>query len=96
MNPQDDLSFRRQSTSSNNSQHSENNMNLKGKRILVCGAGGSIGALLVKNLLASGAAAVRAVDVKAPNEEHRSIERNMIGASDLRTQVDLQERYATA
>jgi nucleoside-diphosphate-sugar epimerase len=46
-------------------------MDLKGKRILVCGAGGFIGGHLVKSLLASGAASVRAVDVKAPNEWHQ-------------------------
>lgn len=43
-------------------------MNLKGQRVLVCGAGGFIGGHLVKNLLLSGVAAVRAVDVKPKAE----------------------------
>jgi GDP-D-mannose 3', 5'-epimerase len=39
-------------------------MKIENQRILVCGAGGFIGGHLVKDLVASGAAEVRAVDVK--------------------------------
>ena len=39
-------------------------MKIKNQRILVCGAGGFIGGHLVKDLMASGAAEVRAVDIK--------------------------------
>jgi GDP-D-mannose 3', 5'-epimerase len=43
-------------------------MNLKGQKIVVCGAGGFIGGHLVKHLLADGLDVARAVDVK-PTEE---------------------------
>ena len=39
-------------------------MKIEKQRILVCGAGGFIGGHLVKNLLACGAAEIRAVDIK--------------------------------
>ncbi|HVC47843.1 MAG TPA: NAD-dependent epimerase/dehydratase family protein [Terracidiphilus sp.] len=39
-------------------------MNMKGEKVVVCGAGGFIGGHLVKNLLADGVDVVRAVDIK--------------------------------
>ena len=46
-------------------------MNIEGKRVLVCGAGGFIGGHLVNRLLHYGAAAVRAVDVKPKSSWHQ-------------------------
>jgi GDP-D-mannose 3',5'-epimerase len=46
-------------------------MTLKGKRVLVCGSGGFIGGHLVKGLLSSGVASVRAVDIKPKAEWHQ-------------------------
>ncbi len=43
-------------------------MNLKGKKVVVCGAGGFIGGHMVKTLLKDGVDVIRAVDVK-PMEE---------------------------
>ncbi|MGB7547715.1 MAG: NAD-dependent epimerase/dehydratase family protein [Terracidiphilus sp.] len=43
-------------------------MNLKGKTVVICGAGGFIGGHLVKSLLAKGANVVRAVDIKPLDE----------------------------
>lgn len=43
-------------------------MDLKGKKIAVCGAGGFIGGHLVKALLANGADVIRAVDIKPLDE----------------------------
>jgi nucleoside-diphosphate-sugar epimerase len=43
-------------------------MNLKGEKVVVCGAGGFIGGHLVKQLLAGGVDVVRAVDVKPMDE----------------------------
>lgn len=47
-------------------------MNLKGQRVVVCGAGGFIGGHLVKHLLAAGADVVRAVDIKQLDEWYQS------------------------
>jgi GDP-D-mannose 3', 5'-epimerase len=46
-------------------------MKIKGQKILVCGAGGFIGGHLVKDLVAGGARAVRAVDIKPLEEWHQ-------------------------
>src|SRR4051812_20822977 len=46
-------------------------MKLAGKQVLVCGAGGFIGGHLVKKLLRSGVAHVRAVDIKPISEWHQ-------------------------
>ncbi len=43
-------------------------MNLKGGKVVVCGAGGFIGGHMVKTLLAQGIEVVRAVDVKPQDE----------------------------
>ena len=43
-------------------------MNLKGEKVVVCGAGGFIGGHLVQSLLANGVHVVRAVDVKPLDE----------------------------
>jgi nucleoside-diphosphate-sugar epimerase len=43
-------------------------MKVKGKKVVVCGAGGFIGGHLVKTLQASGASEIRAVDIKPLNE----------------------------
>ena len=43
-------------------------MNVKGQRIVVCGAGGFIGGHLVRKLKASGAREIRAVDIKPVDE----------------------------
>jgi len=40
-------------------------MKIKDQRVLVCGAGGFIGGHRVRDLLASGALEVRAVDLKS-------------------------------
>jgi nucleoside-diphosphate-sugar epimerase len=46
-------------------------MNLRGKRILVCGGGGFIGGHLVARLLESGAASVRAADLRPKHSWHQ-------------------------
>jgi GDP-D-mannose 3', 5'-epimerase len=63
-------------------------MKLKNKKIAVCGAGGFIGGHLVNSLLASGAAAVRAIDVKPLDEWHQSSSKteNLV--------LDLKERQS--
>jgi len=61
-------------------------MKLKGQKILVTGAGGFIGGHLVKDLLASGAAQVRAVDVKPLDDWYQFLP----GAENL--SLDLQEK----
>ncbi len=43
-------------------------MNLKGEKVVVCGAGGFIGGHMVKTLLADGVDVIRAVDVKPLDE----------------------------
>ncbi|MBV8674518.1 MAG: NAD-dependent epimerase/dehydratase family protein [Acidobacteriaceae bacterium] len=43
-------------------------MNLKGEKVVVCGAGGFIGGHLVQSLLANGVRVVRAVDIKPVDE----------------------------
>jgi GDP-D-mannose 3', 5'-epimerase len=43
-------------------------MNLKGEKVVVCGAGGFIGGHLVKTLLSNGVEVVRAVDIKPVDE----------------------------
>jgi len=49
-------------------------MKVKGKKVVVCGAGGFIGGHLVKALQASGAREIRAVDIKPPDEWYQSTE----------------------
>ena len=49
-------------------------MQLKGKKAVVCGAGGFIGGHLVKSLSASGAEVIRAVDIKPLNEWYQATE----------------------
>jgi len=49
-------------------------MNLKGKKAVICGAGGFIGGHLVKKLLADGVEVVRAVDIKPVEEWYQSSE----------------------
>jgi nucleoside-diphosphate-sugar epimerase len=46
-------------------------MKIQGKHVLVCGAGGFIGGHLVRKLIESGAATVRAVDAKPFSEWHQ-------------------------
>lgn len=54
-------------------------MQVVGKKVLICGAGGFIGGHLTKKLLDDGAASVRAVDVKPLDEWYQRIE----GVEDL-------------
>ena len=49
-------------------------MELKGEKVVVCGAGGFIGGHLVKHLLGQGIDVVRAVDVKPLSEWFQKIE----------------------
>jgi GDP-D-mannose 3', 5'-epimerase len=49
-------------------------MNLKGEKVVVCGAGGFIGGHLVKNLLANGVRVVRAVDIKPLDEWYQEFD----------------------
>ncbi len=49
-------------------------MNVKGKRAVVCGAGGFIGGHLIKGLQARGVEVVRAVDLKPLNEWYQRTE----------------------
>ena len=49
-------------------------MQLKGKKAVVCGAGGFIGGHLVKSLSGSGAEVIRAVDVKPLDEWYQATE----------------------
>ncbi len=43
-------------------------MKIKGKKVVVCGAGGFIGGHLVKRLQANGVRQIRAVDIKPLDE----------------------------
>ena len=61
-------------------------MKLKNKKIAVCGAGGFIGGHLVNSLFASGAAAVRAIDIKPLNQWYQ------VSAKTENLVLDLQER----
>jgi GDP-D-mannose 3',5'-epimerase len=61
-------------------------VNIRGQKIVVCGAGGFIGGHLVKHLLANGAAKVRAVDVKPLDEWYQKFP----GVENL--SLDLQEK----
>ena len=47
-------------------------MNLKGEKVVVCGAGGFIGGHMVKTLLADGVDVIRAVDVKPLDERYQA------------------------
>src|ERR1700746_650772 len=47
-------------------------MKLKGKKAVVCGAGGFIGGHLVQNLLANGVDVIRAVDIKPLDEWYQT------------------------
>jgi nucleoside-diphosphate-sugar epimerase len=49
-------------------------MKVEGKKVVVCGAGGFIGGHLVKSLLQSGAAEIRAVDIKPLDEWYQTTE----------------------
>jgi GDP-D-mannose 3', 5'-epimerase len=61
-------------------------MKLKNKKIVVCGAGGFIGGHLVNSLFASGAAVVRAIDIKPLDEWYQTCSKteNLV--------LDLKER----
>jgi GDP-D-mannose 3',5'-epimerase len=61
-------------------------MNVKGQRIVVCGAGGFIGGHLVRTLKESGAREVRAVDIKPVDEWYQRTP----GVENL--SLDLQEK----
>ncbi len=63
-------------------------MKLKNKKIAVCGAGGFIGGHLVNSLFASGAAAVRAIDIKSLDEWYQASSKaeNLV--------LDLKERQS--
>ena len=61
-------------------------MNVKGQRIVVCGAGGFIGGHLVRTLKESGAREIRAVDIKPVDEWYQKTP----GVENL--SLDLQEK----
>ena len=61
-------------------------MQIKGQKILVCGAGGFIGGHLVKSLQASGAREIRAVDIKPLDEWYQKA----AGVENL--SLDLQDK----
>src|SRR6267154_2970638 len=48
-------------------------MKIKGKKVVVCGAGGFIGGHLVKRLQANGVRQIRAVDIKPLDEWYQKI-----------------------
>src|SRR6202011_4664991 len=61
-------------------------MKLKGKKAVVCGAGGFIGGHLVQNLLANGVEVIRAVDIKPLDEWYQT-------SSDVESlSLDLQDK----
>ncbi len=49
----------------------ENDMKVKGKRVVVCGGGGFVGGHMVRALMAAGAAHVRCVDIKRLSDWHQ-------------------------
>ncbi len=63
-------------------------MKLKGKKAVVCGAGGFIGGHLVQSLLANGVEVIRAVDIK-PLDEWYQVSNDVESRS-----LDLQEKAA--
>src|SRR5579872_6615429 len=62
-------------------------MNLKGKKVVVCGAGGFIGGHLVKKLQASGVGEIRAVDIKPLDEWYQK----SADVENLRLDLQLRE-----
>src|ERR1700676_1204428 len=62
-------------------------MKVKGKKVVVCGAGGFIGGHLVKALQANGAAEIRAVDIKPIEEWYQAAD----GVENL--SLDLQDKH---
>jgi GDP-D-mannose 3',5'-epimerase len=61
-------------------------MKLKGKKAVVCGAGGFIGGYLVQNLLANGVEVIRAIDIK-PFDEWYQVSSDVENLS-----LDLQDK----
>src|SRR5246127_1950968 len=65
-------------------------MQLKGKKAVVCGAGGFIGGHLFKTLPASGAEVIRAVDIKPLNEWYQATESHENLVLDLKDRDNCQ------
>jgi GDP-D-mannose 3', 5'-epimerase len=59
-------------------------MNIEGKKVVVCGAGGFIGGHLVNTLLARGASEIRAVDIKPLDEWYQKCDTAESLSLDLR------------